>query len=888
MARRRHGVLLAIAVLLASAFAGADSRTNTQANASRAAAVAWRDEFTDADFSLVYSLGRGMASKQADRALGDEPLAVSTVEALVQAAREDEALGAARRIFDAHPDRITAVLDALSALPPPLDQVPGRDERLKAILAHARARMAALDRAPQAEAAYALLRAEAALMRNGSRSRDWYPARLRQLADEYAGTEAAIEIEVDLIRRTDRLDLTADIAAYEAFAKAHPASRAGAKALYEAAFQLAVNIPVTGVEPAGADPTDRILRVFETVARLESGAFPRCKWTDEAPDLIARIYVSDLKGTQAYAPGNIDRLLAAYESYVVNHWKPGVVVSAGNGIGYVLTSRVYRLFTAKGEGVTGFERFLTSLEETASDPFGIRFLRAQFYEREMMRGELAGEASAWLDRSGQAYASIAEQADGFYRRRAIADLAGIAFRRRDFAAARGAYAKYVKAYPDSPYAWVAAVRVGQCHQLSGDWSAALSAYLAVPSGGDAAPVARVMAGVLAGRAHEALGEPGEALGGFRRALAQWDPAFGDTYEVDGPREPAATMFTPGARAKTFSVSRLDLEARVVELQRTTAAPGAADLERARALLAEKRLQEAMAAAGQVMNRFPSSRNAAEARILVHRATLEDALDQADVEKPGASAASALTILERLSKEPVDVPVCIAGIARAYLVSGGGATADGERLLLEALARWRALQVPTRALTPLERDVASIRSLVFRPNGDAEYAGTRWNGFAWPSQPFPYVIVAPAVRVELAEGTTTRTSFFQAFPLAENVLFADDTEMALLNTLMTRLGGTKSRQGRIDFASGYMEAPNQPIGPSIGLMDFLGKGFPVMPGHWGGWHFQTFPAISKLRFEDRDRTRATAHLRVGYGGADALLEKQSGAWRLVKVTPTWVE
>ena len=37
-----------------------------------------------------------------------------------------------------------------------------------------------------------------------------------------------------------------------------------------------------------------------------------------------------------------------------------------------------------------------------------------------------------------------------------------------------------------------------------------------------------------------------------------------------------------------------------------------------------------------------------------------------------------------------------------------------------------------------------------------------------------------------------------------------------------------------------------------------------------------------------RTSAVAHIRVGYAGGDVLLAKQDGAWKVSKLTQTWVE
>ena len=874
-------VLLGVALSL-PAFAGPDRPATEQGAGDKPAALL--AEFPPYDASL-FSLQKGLTSKQADRQVRDDPFAPETVRLLAAAGRENDVLQASGEIFDKYPGRIAATLEAVSQLAPPSEDVPGRNDRLQAVIDHARRRMQVLDSPARAEAALALLKAEASVLRGVPRSRDWYRTRLEAIRKEYAGTDTALEIEVDLIGNSSRRDLLEEIAQYETFSKAHPGTRAGAKALYLAAFQLAVNVPVTGVEQRGSDPTERVLRVFEQAAQLEKdGAFPRCEWTDKATDLVMRVFISK---DATYASENIRKLLAAHSSFVVSHWKLDDIWPDRNGIGYLLTSKVFDLYKAKGEGVAGFERFLEELEGRVADRFGVRYLRAQFYARQMVSEEPAAK-SKWLEKASRTLATIAEEQDGFYARKALATLAALAFQQGEFTAARELFTKYVSSYPDSPYSWVASLRIGQCDQARGEWARAVSAYEAVRATGDLAPVAHVLAGVLAGRGYEALGDPEKALALFRRALGDWDPAFGESYSVGGPPTNRPIGLRPWGMDAEYRATHLGLEARVALLERTTASAGAAPLEQARAMLKTGRWQEAARLAEKVVSQYRSSPNAVEAKYLSHRALLEETLERADVEAARSDPKGVLAGLQRLSKEPFDFAVCVADIARAYLASGGGASPQGEKLLLQALSNWRKVQHPAAALTPLEKDVEAVRSLVFHPNGDSIYAGTRWNGFAWPAQPKPFVVTAREVRVKTADGQARLLSFVQRIPHLDNVLFADEDQLSLLNTFMVRLGGTKSRQGQIFFDKGYMETPNQPLGPSLTVMAFLDKGFHVMPGHWGGWHFITFPAIRELVFLDEPRTRAIARVRVGYGGGDVLLEKPDGSWKVTKLTSTWVE
>jgi hypothetical protein len=42
-------------------------------------------------------------------------------------------------------------------------------------------------------------------------------------------------------------------------------------------------------------------------------------------------------------------------------------------------------------------------------------------------------------------------------------------------------------------------------------------------------------------------------------------------------------------------------------------------------------------------------------------------------------------------------------------------------------------------------------------------------------------------------------------------------------------------------------------------------FPAMPGHRGGWEIEAFPVITAIRFTDAARTKAVAHVTIGYTG-----------------------
>ena len=75
----------------------------------------------------------------------------------------------------------------------------------------------------------------------------------------------------------------------------------------------------------------------------------------------------------------------------------------------------------------------------------------------------------------------------------------------------------------------------------------------------------------------------------------------------------------------------------------------------------------------------------------------------------------------------------------------------------------------------------------------------------------------------------------------------------------------------------METPNQPIGDSMQILTLWTKFFAARPGHWGGWEPEPNPVISEIRFADRERTKASARVTIGYSGGTVELEKENGRW-----------
>jgi tetratricopeptide (TPR) repeat protein len=641
-------------------------------------------------------------------------------------------------------------------------------------------------------------------------------------------------------------------------------------------FQLGFNAIGT-IEPRGADPTDRFMRVVAIARELESGRYPQCEWVERAPSLVIQFFVPTNAPISA---DNVDRMLAAYQEFVISHFALAGSNIADSHLSFVIMTRMGDLHRRKGDEVGGIERVFAELERVAPDPAGMRYLRARYYMRRAAPNE-PGRPDM-LKKAREALTALANEGGGFYQRNSLATLAALEFAERDWSSARTAFRKYASAYPQSGWSWVASLRAAQCEEASGDPKRAAASFLEVSKKNDLS-LARVLAHEYAARAHEAAGDFAAAVVPHQAAIDGWDDDFGPTYSTFVARQrPVDGPF--GAPRYEGEVVKAQLPERIAQLTSSLTMPGGALLERGRWLIAAARYDEGIVALQQTVREYPGSPAAAEARRLTAHARLDRALDLADVEKPDADAAAATKELDALGREPFGFAVTAAKIARASMLWTSGAPAEGETLMMEALSEWHAHQRIVPPARGVEEDVAAIRRVVFLPKGGGVYGNLRWNAFSWPSTTLPpFVVVSQDVRVKRHDGSQSRVASVHDLPAAESkVLFFNAEQMAFFHKAMRTLGGTKRRQpGHI------METPNQPVGTSMNMLALWSKFFAARPGHWGGWEIETYPVVTEIEFANAERTKAAARVTVGYSGATIVLEKRSGRWIPVELTDRWV-
>lgn len=663
-------------------------------------------EFPPYDARVWTDQRNGLAARR----LTEQPVSPEITE-LLQQNRIDDALRVLREIVDKRPDQIPRAFEiALEESHRFSDRARGYPDALQDLVNAARKKLPGLPRetAARAERQLLVLDRQPPPSCRGSAS---FGTRLQCLVQEYAGTETALLTEVDVIEFS-RAPMGERLDALDKFVRDHPGTIAAAKALHLKAFQLAINVGTSGRLPPGTDPTDRFMEVLDIVKEIESGRYPPSKWAERAQLLVGHFFASN----PTYAPGNIDRLIDTYQEFVRTHFSLDEQYPLSNGSGYIITTKMADLFTRKGEGLAGVERSLDELERDITNVAGLRYLRAQFYMRSM-NSVPAPQRPVLYQKAIDTLAFLQAQGNGLYQRKALATLASLYFSERDYPSARETFTKDSAVYPQSPWAWVAALRIGQSDEALGDWKVAVDSYLAAASKYSSVPFARVLGHAYAARGYEALGQFDRALREYQTGLAVWDTDYGPTYSLHVTQDRKSTR--PLSFPDNPEVARQSLPGKIAQLKNSISVSGGILLERGRWLIEHGRHGEALVPLEQLLTQYRQSPAIPEARYLVHLARIGGALELADVRNPKRDEAAALAQLDVISNGPYDFGVCAAKIGRASILWKSGASAGAESLMMAALREWYDQQSPQRQRRRenIERDIAEIRNLVIRPNGD---------------------------------------------------------------------------------------------------------------------------------------------------------------------------
>jgi hypothetical protein len=765
-----------------------------------------------------------------------------TVHAQLELHRVDEALDTLMRVVSEKPVDAAAALRGVAGSRDFSDGARDYSPRLTAVFTAAHAQAARLPREDAAVLEFALVDAEGVL--HGG-SAPWR-ARATAAAERYEGTHAAALAHIRLLVYED---MSGRLDALDAIVRAHPGTDVAGAALYQKGWDLAMNAFVTGKDRQ-PDPTDRFMRVLAIVRELESGAYPKGDWIDKAPQLV--IGFNSYK--PEYAPGHVDQMIDAYRGFLKSHFVLDPVSPLGNSYGYLVNSKMADLFKLKGDA-DGVDRTLRELEVDSPDPEGAGYLRA-------VRTPAGTVREGMLD-------AIASNPQSAYAPKALATLALDDLQAGHATAARERFQRFVARYPRSEYAWIASLHAAEAAAASGDWVTAEREFSSLAATYSTTTMAVVLGRVMAAYGAEAMGQPARAADHYAAALASWDR---DTYSV--------SLYTT---RESPEFRRADVAQRTSVLRASLARPGGDLLERGRWQLGNGQRDAAIATLDDAVTRFPRSPIRADVLLLLHRARLEAALDLANIERPDGDPAAAAARIDELSRQPLDSAIVAARIARASELWSQGKSEQARDAMASALGDWIAAQPHQAPTSDLERDLAAIRDAVFRPLGDGIFAGRpRWNAFTWPQALPRFLLMDPEIAVKLPSGDETSVVVTSALPGLSNVVFSDKTMLDLLSRTIVALGGTKRRQ-----PGAIMETPNQPVGESMNILALWDEYFPMLPGHWAGFEFTSYPRLTRIEFLDAARTRAAASVTIGYSGVTVVLEKRDGIWTPVRLTNEWI-
>lgn len=822
------------------------------------------NDFPEFDGSLWTLRENRRTAARVSRALAEDPASAATFTLLNGQAHAEDAVRVLEAIVARRPEEIRKAMAVLAERIYYLaDDASGRRARLRAIVQAVKAKLPSLPREEAASIDYALIRIDADLERTGSR--DWIP-RLQRIQQLYPGTAAARSARMEL--SVPRASMRARVDALEAFARSHPGTPEGAEALYQAGFNLAVNLPE---DKRGEEPSARFAKVVAIARELESGAWAASEWVTRAPSLVTQFSTYEPR----HSPEGIRTMLEVYAEFIGSHF------GSRDDVAYVINTKMPALLRAAGESpLVGMERFFDRWARVTGQRDAVRFARAVMLQS-LGNDSQAPEREAARAKAVAAFEEIAATGSGVYQRKALATVASIHFRERNFAEAAKIYERHLEAFPQSDWAWAAKLRLGQSLEEIGDWTAASRAYQRAAEDPADGP-ARLFGSLHAARAEQALGNYAEALRFYRAAQQAWDSAYATGYLSSA----ALTSYVQGGSLKSASpVTTGSLAAAIARLETAVATEGGALLEQARGLIEYERWGDARASLDRFLRQHPRSPLAPEARYRAHIVQLQQALNLADVQSASPQAAAALAALDAIAADPWDPAVGIARIARACILLSMGDAQGAEAAMRAALTEWREKQTPPpggRRLTGIEEDVAEIRRLAFRPAGGDPYTRERrWEAFPKAVLP-PFATVKPDVPVVLPGGRITSVRAFRASADVPPVLFIDDEQIALLHRVVEKLGGNRTRQ-----PSQPMEVPHQPIGGSMAIVGLWNRFFNAVPGHWGGWMFESPPTVTRIEFLNAERTKASAFVTIRYEGATLVMEKEGGVWKVTAIVSRWI-
>lgn len=830
-------ICLALSLLIGPIAGDATAQTPQRAASSREITR----EFTIYDGDLASRVENAWTIARIRTLLRNDPSSPELMSRLIERHRVADMFVALQSLQTASPERVIDVLDVLqrSLIHFQLSDARRDGDRLRALLEPIAARVDAFPRETAARVVLALWALE---NETGRPLRNSVSGRWPEYADTAFARSRATFDAVDRIG-----DHRARLAELDRLVRERPGTADAAAALISKASFLAHNGQLLNRNET--DPTDRILEILAIVKELESGRYPA-----SAVETAPRIVVDLLAAPDQYvSTANAGRLLAAYREFLRSHasLRDGDELYR-SGLFSLITQKIAPLLDPADPNRAIEILLHEELEPHGVDPDDIQLCLGQFYLRGAReraaadRTTLHAKGVAILERLSDAHRGLAS-------RKALATIASKAFVDHDAARATALLARYLRDYPDSPWAWVAAMKLATLNGMEGNTARAAKAYLDVSRRYVGQPIARVVGAYLAGWDFEATGDETRAHTAYADALMAWDRDYGRMYDFP--------VTLPDDIERAWPLIDLDeLTDRVARLSNELRQRDGATVAHAHWLVEQKRYVDASTVLQAFLHAHGSSPLAADARVLMHQAQLRTAMNAGNIWRKEHDDTLCMATLEALEREPYDFYVGMAFLAHASLLHRQGNAEEAARQAESAMQRlwaWRSAEIAKSPPDGLDADVAAIRSEMFRPGGvvpTIEPSSFGDLAFAGPTSPF--VEVGAEVTVT-SNGTTTNRTIFQSYAHAPMALPITDEEERLLTYVALIEDTTPSH------------APIADLNPRDRVS-------------WRSLLLGAAPAVTSVEFADAARTRASVQFSWRRSGYTATLEKIDGHWHVVRL------
>jgi tetratricopeptide (TPR) repeat protein len=526
---------------------------------------------------------------------------------------------------------------------------------------------------------------------------------------------------------------------------------------------------------------------------------------------------------------------------------------------HLMTNTLPELIERSGQGRSAVDAMFLEMAHRWPSSQAAPLARAQ-HEVELAQESLRNRRS-WprrvvLAETSRARALLRDVADrdrGPEGRNALAALANLELSLRRLPEAGALFESFEKRYPDSEWAWVAAMRAAQVTQALGNPLDAAERFRSIGSVYADEPTVPALAAFYEARAYEMARRWNEATGAYVHVLQMWPISEAEWLGLDWPIE-----YENDASVRTMwprELHRWDVTARIEQLTVAASTDWGLEVERANWLFERQRPAEALLLLRRIRARHSGRTVRDRLRPLIHRAALAEAV--ASISRSGRLPELANRSLAALCVEPLDAWAAIACATHASAAAVDGRAGSAKAELVRAIDMWARLQASAAAAqtppTPVEQDVRAIHDLLFKASSKANVILMLASlSVTIGDDPQPVVVTAPR-----PAGTSQILS-----------VTADEAK-TLWDAVNALSACAESRERRLTRL--WTEV--------VGITPSYCSG--------GFGSSDDGSVLQSIHFANVERTRARALVSSGSGGHAPILEKIDGQWKVTGSAGAWM-